>query len=102
MAVRWARGAGGWARWSNEVRLLVNAHRADGRTVLFLHDGDAGVVNALGYPDQPADGGEAPGRPGERVLCWPDCRQAWAKQACGTNARGKVRSTDDRSARTSG
>jgi hypothetical protein len=39
---------------ADQVRLLVSAHRADGRA---LHDGDAGIVNAPGQPHQPADGG---------------------------------------------
>jgi hypothetical protein len=53
--------------------------RCDGGTVLVLHDGDAGVVDTPGQPHQAADGGEVPGRPGDRVPGGPDCLQARAE-----------------------
>jgi hypothetical protein len=57
---RWRQAKYGWrsARAvANQVRLLVSALGVGGRTVLALHDGDAGVVNAPGQAHQPADGG---------------------------------------------
>lgn len=53
------------------------------RQVVCLDDGDACAVDASSQRHQPAHGGEAPRRPGRRVLGWPNCQQAGAEDRTG-------------------